>query len=49
MTECLERVDVSGCGKCEICRRRRAPNLETEHGYRVSDALFDGQPVQFFE
>jgi len=36
MTECLERADVTGCGECEICRRRRAPNLETEHGYLIA-------------
>jgi len=36
MTECVECVDVSGCGECEICRRRRAANLETKHSCFVS-------------
>jgi len=51
MTECLELVDVSGCGEgeCKICRSQRAPNLESEHGHLVYDALFDGQPMQFLE
>ena len=39
MTECLERVDVSGCGECEICRRRCAPNLETEHSCLAAEHI----------
>jgi len=40
ITECLQYADASGCGGCEICRRLRAPNLETKHGHLVADALF---------
>jgi len=48
MTKCLEHTDCLDVA-VEICRHPHAPNLESEHGYLVSDALFDGQQMQFLE